>query len=146
MGVLRGPITEQGAVAEVLIGPSQLARESVALDDLPLARIKVKALFDTGADSSLVHMGLASRIGIAAHSVVSVVGVHGHEVLCSVYDVDLDFGQGVALHDLSVVETTIRSLGDDIGLLIGRSALWRGVFTYHGLAAPHPYFEFAVPG
>ena len=75
MTVLRGPITEHGALAQLWVGPSQLARESVRLDDLPLSRVKVTALFDTGADSTLIHSGVAERIGIVPHGTMSVHGV-----------------------------------------------------------------------
>ncbi len=141
MPVLRGSLRPQGAIAPVTLGPSQLAVESGASSPRP--GVRVPALFDTGADITVIHPGLAERIGIFPHDRIEVAGMHDSIETCNVFDVNLALEEcGLVMPNLTVVES--RVLGaPNIQVLIGRSVLWKGVLVYDGI---HQTFSFEVPG
>ncbi|MEM7199729.1 MAG: aspartyl protease family protein [Planctomycetota bacterium] len=140
MPILRGRIRPEGALATVTIGPSLFAVESGAAD--AARTIRVQAIFDTGADITVLQEGVAERVGLFPHDVIDVAGMHGSTASCHVYDVHLTFPDaGIVFPNLTVVEsrTTSSAHGQ---VLIGRSVLWKGVFVYDGLR--HTY-SFETP-
>ncbi len=140
MGILRGPLRPEGALIDVRLGPSRAAVETAAAD--PITEVEVGALFDTGADITVIHPGLAQQIGIYPHDRIEVAGMHGTTELCNVYDVQLrQPDSDLVIPDLTVVEGNVLG-APQIQVLIGRSVLWRGVLVYDGV---HQRFSFEVP-
>ena len=140
MPILRGRIRPGGALAEVTLGPSQIALASDP--SVAATSATVWALFDTGADITVIQPGLAERLGIFPHDRIEVAGLHDSIATCDVFDVNLELdGTGFVLPNLTVVGGDIVG-GQDVQVLLGRSVLWKGVFVYDGLEQT---FSFAVP-
>ena len=140
MGILRGQLRPEGALIEVRLGPSAAALDTAAAD--PAAEVGAGALFDTGADITVIHPGLAQQIGICPHDRIEVAGMHGTTELCNVYDVQLrQPDSGLVIPDLTVVEGNVLG-APRIQVLIGRSVLWKGVLVYDGV---QQCFSFEVP-
>lgn len=140
MGIARGPLRPEGAVIEVRLGPSRAALEASAAP--PDAEVTVHALFDTGADITVIQPGLAQRIGIHPHDRIEVAGMHGATEVCNVFDVQLRQPDcGLCIPDLTVVEGNVLG-APRIQVLIGRSVLWKGVLVYDGVRQE---FSFEVP-
>jgi predicted aspartyl protease len=138
--ILRGRIRPGGALAQVTLGPSQIALG--ADTSATTTSATVWALFDTGADITVVQPSLIERLGVFPHDRIEVVGLHESTATCDVFDINLELeGTGIALPNLTVVGGAIG--GDPkVQVLLGRSVLWKGVFVYDGLDQT---FSFDVP-
>ena len=129
MPVLEGVIdNDLGAIADVVVRPSTLARSAGAAKDTDV--FETRALFDTGADVSIIQTGLAARFGLVSHDIITIGGLHERSQDCQVYDVDLCFDQaGLVFENVWVAEA---DLSRHVGVIIGRSVLRKGEFSFNG--------------
>lgn len=81
-----------------------------------------KAIFDTGATSSMISSGIARALHLQSIDTALVTGVHGTERV-PIYTIDVRFKGGFVLPTLQVAEA-----GADAGfdLLIGMDVIARG--------------------
>ena len=105
---------------------------------------RVRAVFDTGSEVTLVQAGLPGELGAQRHDIVTVVGVHDVELQCNAFDVDLAFPEtDISICNLFVAEASFRHYTEsDIQVIIGRSVLRRGTFHYDGWKG---LFSFELP-
>jgi predicted aspartyl protease len=126
-------IREIGPVLECLIAPSQIYIDTLKLskDELP-EPVKVRALIDTGASTTVVQKGIAKKLGLNVVSVIRI-GTPSHiNVECEVYDIAIIFDiTRVTFPNIMVIEAPLE--GQDIQCLIGRDLLSTSVFIYNGI-------------
>ena len=71
MGCVEGKIDQDaGAIADVVIRASALARSRGVAN--ASHEIHTRALFDTGADVSIIQTGLAQQFGLKSHDVITI--------------------------------------------------------------------------
>lgn len=99
-----------------------------------------KAIFDTGATSSMVSSKIADELRLVPTGTVNVTGVHGTEKT-NQYIVNLIFQNGFTIPGISVSEA-----GPDGGfdLLIGMDIISRGDFFISGSGGRN-FFIFRYP-
>ena len=99
-----------------------------------------KAIFDTGATSSMVSSKTAEELRLVPTGTVNVTGVHGTEKT-NQYIVNLIFQNGFTIPGISVSEA-----GPDGGfdLLIGMDVISRGDFFISG-SSGETFFIFRYP-
>lgn len=99
-----------------------------------------KAIFDTGATSSMVSSKTAEELRLVPTGTVNVTGVHGTEKT-NQYIVNLIFQNGFIIPGISVSEA-----GPDGGfdLLIGMDVISRGDFFISG-SSGETFFIFRYP-
>lgn len=109
--------------------PFQLAEQGVAIIDVQVADEKVRALVDSGAQSSVIDKGLAERLGLPAAiagPVIVAYGVSGGPQLGRAATFDLTLGElrllglRAALFDLSEIATASGRL---FSVILGQDVL-----------------------
>jgi predicted aspartyl protease len=92
------------------------------------------ALFDTGSEVTLIQQGIPANLGIAPHDARDIVTIDNRIVRCNVFAVTLAFpNTSLVIEDLWVAEAGFETYSRaDVQVIIGRSVLRKGTFTYNG--------------
>ena len=104
--------------------------------------LKCKAVWDTGATSSMISATAAKKLGLAPHGLVQIAGVHGvSNAKC--YHVDIAFGNGFCIPRIKVSEAS------DFGgfdVLVGMDIIGRGKMYIDGAnGSLRVCFQFPAP-
>ena len=99
-----------------------------------------KAIFDTGATSSMISCDTASELELFPSGSASVSGVHGTEY-SNIYIIDLIFSNGFCIPEVRVSES-VGSAGFD--LLIGMDIISKGTLLVSGHNG-RTFFYFQYP-
>ena len=104
--------------------------------------IKCKAVWDTGATSSMISAAIAKKMTLAPHGSVQIAGVHGvSNAKC--YYVDIAFDNGFVIPGIKVSEAS------DFGgfdVLIGMDIIGRGKMYIDGTNSKLDVrFYFPIP-
>jgi len=121
---------DDGALTEVRVFPSTSVTQ-------PAARrmgVSTLALFDTGSEVTLIQKGIAASLDIFPHDLRDIVTIDNRSVRCDVFVVTLTFPDTpLVIKDLWVAEADFESFSSsDVRVIIGRSLLRKGTFTYNG--------------
>jgi predicted aspartyl protease len=133
-------LRENGPIYPVVITPSFSRIASMRLKKKDVPHIKVKALFDTGAQSTAVSKKVADFLKLTPRGTVRVYTSHTSRVV-NKYDIALEFDSDMYMNNLQVFGADLRE--HSIDCLIGRDVLRSGVFTYDG---PNRSFKFLCNG
>ncbi len=122
-------LREKGPIYPVVITPSFLTIEAMRLEKKDVPHIKVKAIFDTGAQSTAISRKVAQFLNLTPRGTVRVYTSQSSKVV-NKYDIALDFDSNKYLNTLRVFGADLHD--HSIDCLIGRDVLQFGVFTYDG--------------
>lgn len=117
-----------GPLVEVAVMPSQLYIESNKITK-PTA-IKITAMVDTGASSSVIKAGIASMLGINPVGVAHINTPSSTGLDCNQFDMQLVFPNNLAIPSIILTEAPLQ--GQHIQCLIGRDVLENAVLIYIG--------------
>ena len=139
MPVLRGLLQDDGALVEVMLGWSiSRARQlRAALRPVP-PPVQMRALIDTGADTTCVDASLVEQLGLPFGGTTPVnLPAHGGLTFSSLFNASVTIlhpsgrpRDNLAVLDLSIVELDLAALGYQA--LVGRDVLARCRFLYDG--------------
>jgi hypothetical protein len=139
MPVLIAPLTPEGAIVDVVVGPSAATVQALrtALRPVPAA-VKTRAILDTGAeitciDDALVQalalpFGGTSLAHLPAHG--GLMGTNLRDISLTVVHPSGNYQNDLVLRNLTVLELSLAFLGYQ--LLIGRDLLARCRLLYNG--------------
>lgn len=99
-----------------------------------------KAIWDTGATSSMISSAMAKKLQLQPHGTVQIAGVHGIQN-ARYYFVDMIFGNGFAIPAIKVSEAA------DFGgfdMLVGMDIIGRGIMSIDG-TKEHLKVSFLYP-
>ena len=122
-------LRENGPIYPVVITPSFPTIEALRMEKKDVAHIKVKALFDTGAQSTAISKKVADFLKLTPRGTVRVYTSQSSQVV-NKYDIALEFDSNIYLNTLRVFGADLQD--HSIDCLIGRDFLQFGVFTYDG--------------
>jgi hypothetical protein len=122
---------DDGALTEVQIFPSASVTQPGAAMSLGVSAL---ALFDTGSEVTFIQKGLAAALGIFPHEVRDIPMIGNQVITCDVFVVTIAFpSTPLVINDLWVAEAEFESYSrSGVRLIIGRSVLRKGTFTYNG--------------
>ncbi len=130
LGVQIPDLRRVGPVMAIEIAVSSSAAAILETSGMSIpAPISISAMIDTGASVSVMRQGMGARLGLQPTGVVFVHTATSIIVRCPEYSVRLLFPTSIAF-DTTLVELPLES--QQIGCLIGRDNLARGVFIYLG--------------
>lgn len=132
MTIVPGTIhDDDGALTEVGVFPPASVTQS---GTRKRAGVVTLALFDTGSEVTLIQQGIAANLGIAPHDARDIVTIDNRVVRCKVFAVTLAFPDtSLVIEDLWVAEARFETYSRaDVQVIIGRSVLRKGTFTYNG--------------
>ena len=122
-------LRENGAIYPVLITPSFAAIDLSKLEKKDVPHIKVRALFDTGAQTTAISERVFSQLKLKPRGTVKVHTSQSDKIVDE-YDIALEFDSNMYLNNLRVITANLKKFSIDC--LIGRDVLQFGVFTYDG--------------
>ena len=105
--------------------------------DLSITPFEGRALWDTGATSTVVNTKISSYLNLVPVGRRIARGIHSSAPV-NRYIVNIELLNGVTSNSLAVVEA---NLGDDIDVLIGMDIIGAGDFAICGST----FFSFATP-
>ena len=120
-----------GPVIEVYIVPHRRRIASIETRNLPApSPIKVSALIDSGANCSVLQVGIAAQLGLTPIDKVRISTPSDQGLMCDRYSVQFLF----PAHQYSIPVTPVEAplKGQLIGAIIGRDVLRNCVFVYQG--------------
>ena len=132
MTVVPGTIDDDdGALTEVGVFPPASGAQSATPKRTGVATL---ALFDTGSEVTLIQEGIAANLGIVPHDARDIVTIDNRIVRCNVFAITLTFPDtSLVIEDLWVAEAGFEAYSRaDVQVIIGRSVLRKGTFTYNG--------------
>lgn len=120
-----------GPICTVKVGVSSVLSEVLASQagKMP-SPLEVTALIDTGASGTCIKPEIVKSLGLVPRGVTQIATPSTKAHPCDVYDVSLQFPNGVTVSTIQVIETPLE--GQNIQCLIGRDVLTQGVFVYIG--------------
>ncbi len=121
---------QRGPVIELEIMPSFPFLKKFDSFTSSIKTIKVLAMIDTGAMSSVIKQGLAQELSISPIGVVSLTTPSSENVSCFQYNISISFPSSVNIESVIVTEAPLQ--GQHIQFLIGRDVLKHAVFIYNG--------------
>jgi hypothetical protein len=139
MPVLTGALIPEGALVNVLVGPSHSTVQGLRTTLRPVPPfISTKALLDTGAEMTCFDASLVQALGLPfGGSVPANVPAQGGLSFSALHDASLTIvhpsgkaGDNLVIRDITVLELALASLGYQV--LIGRDVLARCRFLYDG--------------
>ena len=120
-----------GPICNVKIGWSSISAESLAAQRKSvLPPIDVSALIDTGASGTCINPKIVEHLGLICRGVTQIATPSSKAHPCNVYDVSLQFPNGVNVAIVPVIEAPLE--GQNIQCLIGRDILEHGILIYSG--------------
>ena len=122
-------LRENGPTYPVIITPSFPTIEAMRREKKAVPHIKVKAIIDTGAQSTAISKKVAHFLKLTPRGTVTVYTSQSSKVV-NKYDISLEFNPKMSLNTLWVFGVDLHD--HSIDCLIGRDVLDRGVFTYDG--------------
>jgi len=122
-------LRENGPIYPVIITPSFAAIELSKLEKKDVPRIKVQALFDTGAQTTAISEKVFSQLKLRPRGTVKVHTSQSDKIV-NEFDIALEFDSNMYLNNLRVFAADLKKFSIDC--LIGRDVLQFGVFTYDG--------------
>lgn len=127
-------LTQVGPIAEVLVGPSQALAKALQVKGSAVPQpIRVTAMVDTGASSTVITPSVVQALGVQPVGVQQMSTPSTQQpVVVHQYDVSLHFPNGVTVHGARALEAPLG--GQHIQCLIGRDVLQHGVLIYIGYA------------
>lgn len=132
MTIVPGTIhDDDGALTEVQVFPAASVTQPAAGRSLGVSAL---ALFDTGSEVTFIQKGVADALGIFPHDVQDIPTIGNQVIKCDVFVVTIAFpGASLVIDDLWVAEAEFESYSrSGVRLIIGRSVLRKGTFTYNG--------------
>ena len=130
-------LNENGPIYSVIITPSFPIIEALGLEKKDVPRIKVQALFDTGAQTTAISDKVVSFLKLIPRGTVKVYTSQSNKVV-NKYDIALEFDSNMYLNTLRVFSADLQE--HSIDCLIGRDVLQFGVFIYDG---PNKSFQLS---
>lgn len=123
-----------GPIVEVVVSPSKSLVEILREKKQPIPQpVKVLAMIDTGATSSVVRSDIIQIIGLNPIGVVKInTPSTTTPVECFQYQAVILFPNNVAVETSDIIAAPLQ--GQHIQCLIGRDILKHGVFIYNGYA------------
>jgi predicted aspartyl protease len=94
--------------------------------------VKVLAMIDTGATSTVVRSDIVEKIGISPIGVVKINTPSSVGVECYQYQAAVVFPNNLAIETADLIAAPLQ--GQHIQCLIGRDILRHGVLIYNGYA------------
>ena len=134
-GGLLGVLTTQCHISGVILAP---APGAVA----PTSHSFV-AIWDTGAQCSVITAGVAAACGLTPTGVTNVTGVHGGAKLCFTYLVNIRLLNGVEVRGVRVAEGQLQG-GIHGDVLIGMDIITLGDFAITNKGG-NTWFSFRTP-
>jgi len=122
-------LRQNGPIYSVVITPSFVTIEALKLEKKDVVHIAVKALIDTGAQTTAISQKVVDQLSLIPRGTAKVYTSQSSKIV-NEYDIALEF-------DADAYINTLRVLGADlqdhsIDCLIGRDVLQCGVFIYDG--------------
>lgn len=120
-----------GPICTVKVGISSVLNEVLTSknEKIPLP-VEITALIDTGAYGTCIKPEIVKSLGLVPRGVTQIATPSSKAHPCDVYDVSLQFPNGVTVHTIQVIETPLE--GQNIQCLIGRDVLAHGILIYIG--------------
>ena len=122
-------LRENGPIYPVIITPSFPTVEAMRLKKKDVPHIKVKAIIDTGAQSTAVSKKVADFLKLTPRGTIRIYTSQASKVV-NKYDIALEFNASMYLNTLTVFGVDLHD--HSIDCLIGRDVLQFGIFTYDG--------------
>ncbi len=122
-------LRENGPIYQVVITPSFPTIDAMHLEKKDVPHIKVKALIDTGAQSTAISKKVSDFLKLTTRGTVRVYTSHSSKVV-NKYEIALELDSNVYMNDLRVFGADLNE--HRIDCLIGRDILQFGLFTYDG--------------
>ncbi len=122
-------LKENGPIYPVIITPSFAAIELSKLEKKDVPYIKVRALFDTGAQTTAISEKVFGQLKLKPRGTVKVHTSQSDKIVNEYY-IALEFDSNMYLNNLRVFAADLKRFSIDC--LIGRDVLQFGVFIYDG--------------
>lgn len=119
-----------GPVVEITLTPSVAYIQTLGLTGQQIPALRLHALIDTGATSSVVSAGFVQQLGISPVGTTFINTPSSTNVRCLQYDVRMLLVNNVGIPSLIITEAPLQ--GQHIQCLIGRDVLAHGVLIYTG--------------
>ena len=124
-------LKQVGPVCTIKIGLSRAASDVLISQGGTLKPpVGVTALIDTGASGTCIKPEIVSQFGLISRGIAQIATPSSKAHPCNVYDVSIQFPNGVAVPTVPVIETPLE--GQSIQCLIGRDILEFGILIYSG--------------
>lgn len=142
--VKRIPLIANGPIILAKVSVNRIIRNDLSQNgkNIPMP-IQVNALIDTGASFTCISSDIAKQLNLSPHGLTNILTA-GHPNLSNIYDVFLDIGVDfdtqLVFDPIRVVEVPLIGQSN-IGCIIGRDILSKGVLVYIGCADT---FSFSV--
>lgn len=122
-------LNQVGPVVEIILTPSVQFQKIIGASSSSKT-VKVLAMIDTGATSTVIRDGLATLLGInpVSDCLINTPSSTNHR--CLQYDVQIVFPNNVSISSCVVTEAPLQN--QHIQCLIGRDILQQCVFIYTG--------------
>ena len=123
-------LQQLGPITEIVLAPSANYLTALGINPSSIKTVKVVAMIDTGATSTVISQGLAANLGINKVGSTFIRTPSSNNVSCYQYDMQLVFANNVNIASLVVTEAPLQ--GQHIQCLIGRDLLQYAVLVYTG--------------
>jgi gag-polyprotein putative aspartyl protease len=121
-------LEQQGPLVEVYFLPSDVYLDQNPLSPVPM--LKVMAMIDTGATTTVLKEGFAAQLGIKPVGATTITTPSSTDLPCLQYDMAIAFGNNVKIGSIVVTEAPLQ--GQHIQCLIGRDILANAMLVYIG--------------
>jgi hypothetical protein len=120
-----------GPILEIQVTVSRDLANVLKAGNIPVPDpIKVMAMIDTGASSSVVNPEVIRNLGISPTGRVKINTPSDCGVDCNQYKLAFAFPNGVVMESSDVIEAPL--VGQPVQCLLGRDILRHGVLIYNG--------------
>jgi predicted aspartyl protease len=122
---------EIGPVFDVTIAvPEDLSRRLVADKMAVPSPVKVSAMIDTGADSSVVTPEIMKSLGISPIDWIPIITAGLKEQTCPLFCARIIFSNGVSIESSEIIGASLHN--PSLQCLLGRDVLKSCLFIYNG--------------
>jgi len=130
-------LLKNGPIYPVVITPSFPTIKALKLEKKDVPHIKVKALFDTGAQTTAISGKVTQFLKLIPKGTVKVYTSQSSQIV-SEFDIALEFDINAYLNTLRVFKADLED--HSIDCIVGRDVLQFGIFTYDG---PNKSFQLS---
>ena len=98
-------LREVGPICRIKVGLSAVASEILTSQGKSInPPVEITALIDTGASGTCIKPEIVSTLGLISRGIAQIATPSSKAHPCNVYDVSLDFPNGVIIPNVSVIE------------------------------------------
>ncbi len=123
-------LEQVGPVLELDLAPSVPYMQALNLNPQSIKAVRVMAMIDTGATTTVICKGLATQLGINPIGQTFINTPSSTNVKCLQFDIQILFPNNVNLQSVIVTEAPLQD--QHIQCLIGRDILKHSVLVYTG--------------